>query len=89
VPSVSRMAEPDMPVVRPAYNVVLVGESIFVHADVLANVGTAIDLGVASTMMTPTMMTSTMMTAATLASTLRIRSRHDSKSERRCDRKDE
>lgn len=104
MPTVPAMAEPDMPVVRPAHNVVLVGRSIFVHAGVFADMRTAIDLGGASivmtsammtftmmtpTMMTPTMMASTVMASTVLASTLRISASRDSKSERCTDRKDE
>jgi membrane protein implicated in regulation of membrane protease activity len=59
-------AEPDVAVVRPAHDVMLVGGSIFVHADVPIDVRAM----VAATVMTSAVMTSAVMTSAVMASAM-------------------
>jgi len=87
MPTVPPVAEPDVAVVRPAYDVVPVGGSIFVHAHV--------SIDVCATMMGMTITASTVMASAVVTSAVaatvafRIRRGHDSNSERGSDRKDE
>jgi len=90
------VAEPDVAVVPPANDVVLIGRSIFMHAPVPVDVATIYMRGsVASTMVRPTVVPTTVMAAAMVTSSLaatvafRVRRPHYSKSERRSDRKDE
>jgi len=98
------VAEPDVAVVPPANDVVLIGRSIFMHAPVPVDVATIYMRGsVASTMVRSTVVSTTVMAAVTsavmaaamvtssLAATVafRVRRPHYSKSERRSDRKDE
>jgi hypothetical protein len=97
VPKVTIAAKPDVAVVRPAHDVVLVGGSIFVLAYVPIDVHTTIDVDMASVyvrsamMAAPTVVTSTVMASAVMVSAVafRTRCRHESKPKRRSDRKNE
>ena len=97
MPTVPPVAEPDVAVVRPAYDVVPVGGSIFVHAHVSIDVcATMMGMTItASTAMASAVVTSAVVTSAVVTSAVaatvafRIRRGHDSNSERGSDRKDE
>ena len=92
MPTVPPVAEPDVAVVRPAYDVVPVGGSIFVHAHVSIDVcATMMGMTItASTVMASAVVTSAVVTSAVAATVaFRIRRGHDSNSERGSDRKDE
>jgi hypothetical protein len=81
------MAEPDVAVVPPAHDVVLVGGSIFVHAHVPIDVHTTINMDMgASVYVRGAMMAAPTVMAPT---PFRVRCRHDSKPERRRNRKNE
>jgi hypothetical protein len=100
MPTMPRVAEPDVAIVPPANDVVLIGGSIFVRAHVPVDVATTHMRGsmtptmVPSTVVPTTVMaavTSAVMAAAVVTSSLtatvafRVRRPHYSKSERRSD----
>jgi hypothetical protein len=96
VPTVPRMTEPDVAVVPSAHDVVFVGGSIFVHAHVSIDVHTTIDVNMGTSvyvrgamMAASAVVTSAVVTSAVVTSAVafRVRCRHESKSERRSDRK--
>jgi hypothetical protein len=102
VPTVPCPAEPDVAVVPSAHDVAFVGGSIFVHAHVPIDVHTTINMDMGTSVyVRSAMMTASMMTAATVMASammppsmasavpFRVRRGHESKSERRCDRKNE
>jgi hypothetical protein len=77
VPTVTRMAEPDVAVIPPANDVAIVGGSIFVHAHLLIDVHITINMGMGSSgyvrsamMAAPSVVTSTAM-ASTVAFRIR------------------
>ena len=87
------VAEPDVAVVPPAYDVVLVRGSIFAHAHVLIDVRTSIY--VRGSMMAAAVVTSSVMATSVMASSVssampfRVRCRDGSKGECRRDRESE
>jgi hypothetical protein len=92
---VPRPAEPDVAVISPAHDVVLVGGSIFVPAHVPIDVHTPIGVGVTSTVMAPTVMAASVMFATVVTSSMTsavtfcVGRRPHSKSECCGDRKNE
>ena len=103
MPTVSRVAEPYVAIVRFAHDVVLVDGSVIVDAHVPIDVHTAIDVHVGTAIdvhmgtpidvracMAATVMPTTVVTSSmTFTVAFRIRRCHNTKSERRSDRKDE
>ena len=111
MPTVSRVAEPYVAIVRFAHDVVLVDGSVIVdahvpidvHTAIGVHVGTAIDVHMGTAIdvhmgtpidvracMAATVMPTTVVTSSmTFTVAFRIRRCHNTKSERRSDRKDE
>jgi hypothetical protein len=87
VPKVSAVAEPNVAIVRFAHDVAPVGGSVIVHVHVNIDMGTSIYVGSAM-MAAPTVMAFVSPSMAS-AMPFRVRCRHDSKPERRRDRKNE
>jgi hypothetical protein len=93
------VAEPDVAVVPSSHDVAFVGGSIFVHAYVPIDVHTTIDVNVSTSvyvnMSTSIYMRGAMMAAPTVVTStasavaFRVRCHHDSKAERRRNRKNE